>query len=329
MNQILSIIMPVYNAEKTVTASIDPLLTIKNFPIELVIIDDGSTDSTAEILERYARVNSFIKVIHQKNAGPGAARNAGLRNVSGAYVGFMDADDLYIPEVLEKVWKILSTNQADAVCTGIKMIRQSDFSNATTETPGSVLYQGDNSIITGKEAFKRMLDADGLDSNTYAKFYRRNKLPDDLKFYEGMLGDDIPVTWRMLMASDSVYMTKEIGYLYCIDESGSSLSGVSFAPYYFDMVDRAKELYELVIKKYPEFSEQAAGFYLDLVLQCVERILAQKDKSPYKDGLIQLIKELEIHQKEFKRTTHINKRRKQQFSLFLLNTKMKKNVREK
>lgn len=327
MDQTLSIIMPVYNAEKTVVRSIEPLLAITSLPLELVIVDDGSDDGTAGILDKYAKDNPCIKVIHQKNGGPGAARNTGLRNVTGAYVGFMDADDCYIPKTLERVWHILSTDLADAVCVGIRMIPESEFLHIAKGEPDSyslsgILYKGDDSIITGKEAFRRMLAGDGLDSNTYAKFYRRDKLPDDLVFYEGMLGDDIPVTYRMLLSADRVFMMKEIGYLYCMDESGTSLTGARFAPYYFDMVDRAKELYDFVQKDYPEYSVEAAGFYLDLVLQCVERIISQENRDIYKDGLIHLLKEIELHQDEFRNTNHIDKKRKQQFALFLFANRM-------
>lgn len=319
-NQILSIILPVYNAKKTLQRSVDSVLGAEGIPLELVIIDDGSTDGSGEICEQYAREYPCVKVVHQRNQGPGAARNAGLHHVSGAYVGFLDADDCYVPEVIKKVWNLLRKKQADAVCVGIKMFLQSEFPDGK----GKILYEGDDSLITGKEAFRRMLGGEGLDSNTYAKFYRKEMLPDDLHFFEGMLGDDIPVTYRMLLSAENVYMTKEIGYLYCIDESETSLSGVRFAPYYFDMTDRAKELYELVCEQFPEYKEEAAGFYLDLVLQCVERIVGQEDLQPYKEGLICLLKELELHREELKRTPHVDKKRKQWLTFFLLSHKLKK-----
>ncbi|MBQ6441777.1 MAG: glycosyltransferase [Lachnospiraceae bacterium] len=319
-NEILSIILPVYNAQDTVLESIESVLAVKGIPIEILIVDDGSTDETGAIVERYAKEEPRIRLIRQQNAGPGAARNTGLRNVSGAYLGFMDADDRYVPEVLERVWHLLAEGEADAVCVGIRMVQKTD----AAKEDGIVLYQGDDSLIQGKEAFRRMLAGEGLDSNTYAKFYRKDRMPSDLHFFEGMLGDDIPVTYRMLLASEKVYLTKEIGYLYHVDGDEKSLSGVVFAPYFFDMTDRAKELYELVLQEYPEFCEEAAGFYLDLVLQCVERILALENQEPYREGLKELLKILDFHKEELKRTTRIDKNRKQRFSLFLLSCKLGK-----
>ena len=320
MNDTLSIILPAFNAEKTIARALESVLHAK-IPVEIVVIDDGSVDDTGAICERYAREDPQVKVYSQTNRGPGAARNNGLSKATGAYIGFMDADDCYEARVLERAWKILEEKQAGAVCMGIRMIPESRF----PEGPGTILYEEDeDTIITGREAFRRMLDGDGLDSNTYAKFYRRDLMPDDLHFYEGMLGDDIPVTWRMLLSAQTVYMMKDVGYLYCLDESSDSLTGVRFKPYFFDMTDRAGELFEMVRRDYPEYREEAAGFYLDLVLQCVERLMAgsSNDREQYKSGLKKLLKELEIYREEFKKTTHISRRRKLEFNFFLASVKV-------
>ncbi|MDO4332254.1 MAG: glycosyltransferase family 2 protein [Eubacteriales bacterium] len=320
-NRTLSIILPVFNGEKTVRRSIESVLRAKKVPLELVIVDDGSTDRTGEICRQYAKACSCVRFFGQENRGPGAARNAGLRRVSGAYVGFMDADDCYVPEALERAWEILNEKRADAVCVGIRTFLQSEFPDGK----GTVLYEGDDSLISGREAFRRMLGGEGLDSNTYAKFYRRDMLPDDLHFFEGRLGDEIPVTYRMLLSAERVWLMKGTGYLYCIDESGTSLSGVRFAPCYFEMADRAKELYELVCGQYPDFREEAAGFYLDLALQCVERIAGQEEIRPYEEGLVRLLKELGKHREELKRTPHIGRERKRWLAFFLLSCRAAKN----
>jgi hypothetical protein len=233
----------------------------------------------------------------------------------------MDADDCYDASALERAWKILEENKAGAVCMGIRMIPESQFPDGE----GTILYrQNEDSVITGMEAFRRMLAGNGLDSNTYAKFYRRELMPEVLHFYEGMLGDDIPVTYRMLLSAKSVYMMSDVGYLYCEDESSESLSGVQFEPYFMDMVDRAKELFELVQSEYPQFRDEAAGFYLDLVLQCVERLLATDpvEREKYINELRKLLNEIEIYFEDFKKTSHISKRRKLEFNFYLASVKM-------
>ncbi len=319
MNNILSIILPAYNAQKTISRAFDSILSAR-IPMEIVLIDDGSCDDTKKICEEYAKEYPQIKVFSQENKGPGAARNNGLLRATGAYIGFMDADDCYDAYALEKAWKILEENKAGAVSMGIRLIPESRFPDGE----GIILYEEDeDTIITGMEAFRRMLEGDGLDSNTYAKFYRRDLMPEDLHFYEGMLGDDIPVTYRMLLSSKTLYMMRDVGYLYCVDQSSDSLTGVRFKPYFFDMTDRAKELFETVQRDYPEYSHEAAGFYLDLVLTCIERLMSarQEDLEKYQKELFFLFKEIEKNKEDFNNTRHISKRRKLEFKLFLASVK--------
>ncbi|MCR5402908.1 MAG: glycosyltransferase [Butyrivibrio sp.] len=326
MNDTLSIILPAYNAEKTISRALESIFSA-NIPLEIVLIDDGSVDDTRKICEKYAKEHPQIKFFSQENKGPGAARNKGLKEAGGAYIGFMDADDCYDAKVLEKAWKVLCEDKAGAVCMGIRMIPESSFPDG----PGKILYEEDeDNIISGREAFRRMLDGDGLDSNTYAKFYRRDLMPEDLHFYEGMLGDDIPVTYRMLLAAKTVYMMKDVGYLYCVDESSDSLSGVRFKPYFFDMTDRAKELFVMVQRDFPEYRGEAAGFYLDLVLQCVERLMAgsAEDLEKYQKQLMDLFRELENNKEDFNNTKHISRRRKLEFKLFLASVKANSDLKK-
>lgn len=99
----LSIIMPAYNAEETIIAAIDSILAQSLRDLELIVVDDGSTDGTSEILDRYASLDKRIRVNHTVNGGQASARNIGLDMASGEYIGFMDADDLLeVPDMLEK-----------------------------------------------------------------------------------------------------------------------------------------------------------------------------------------------------------------------------------
>lgn len=109
---LISVIIPVYNIEKYLRACIDSVLaqTYKNW--ELILIDDGATDSSGLICDEYANVDSRVKVFHQKNGGRSAARNAGLNSATGSFVMFVDGDDWIDPDCLEKAYVALSKHEA-------------------------------------------------------------------------------------------------------------------------------------------------------------------------------------------------------------------------
>jgi glycosyltransferase involved in cell wall biosynthesis len=110
----VSVIMPVYNGERFIAEAIESVLAQDFQHWELIVINDGSTDETAKVLAGF--VDPRVRIIHQANGGEAAARNRGLEAVSGEYVGFLDADDLYLPEALGHMVAFLDTHtQADAL----------------------------------------------------------------------------------------------------------------------------------------------------------------------------------------------------------------------
>jgi glycosyltransferase involved in cell wall biosynthesis len=110
----VSVIIPTYNAARFVTTAIDSVLaqTFKDF--EILVIDDGSTDNTREILEKYD--SPQIHYLHKKNGGVSSARNYGIENSRGKYIAFLDADDLWLPEKLEKQVALLESNEEIGLC---------------------------------------------------------------------------------------------------------------------------------------------------------------------------------------------------------------------
>lgn len=116
----ISIIIPVYNAEKTIERCIKSILNQTIFRnIEIILVDDGSTDNSLKIIEEYA--NNFpsnIKVIKQKNSGPSVARNNGLKNANGKYIGFIDSDDYVDPTMYETMKKEMENEEVDMVLVG-------------------------------------------------------------------------------------------------------------------------------------------------------------------------------------------------------------------
>lgn len=119
---LISIIVPVYNVEKYLRQCLDSLInqTYKN--IEIIIVDDGSTDNSGKICDEYEKKYKQIKVIHKKNEGLGFARNTGLENIHGEYVTFVDSDDYVDNNLIEELYKNMTTQKVDMCKSGFKRI---------------------------------------------------------------------------------------------------------------------------------------------------------------------------------------------------------------
>src|SRR5574344_528303 len=119
----VSIIMPVYNSGKYLKTAVESILNQSLREIELILVDDGSTDESAECCDEWAQKDNRVKVIHQKNGGICAARNAGIKIASGEYIGFSDHDDEYLPGLLETAYGGTDSGTIDVV----KYFKQNPF----------------------------------------------------------------------------------------------------------------------------------------------------------------------------------------------------------
>ena len=137
---LLSIILPVYNVEKYLPDCLDSLLaqTYPNF--ELLCVNDGSPDNSQSILEQYAQKDSRVRVFQKENGGVSSARNFGMEQAKGEYIGFVDPDDLVLPEYLEQLWNALQRMK-------VRMAACNDWKIAEQEMPDIREAAGETEII--------------------------------------------------------------------------------------------------------------------------------------------------------------------------------------
>ena len=122
MDAKVSVIVPVYNAEKYLRRSVDALLAQTLQDLQIILVDDGSKDTSGAICDEYAQKDARIHVIHQKNQGCGFARNSGLDAACGEYVGFADADDWVEPHMFESLYAAAVEHDADMVVAGMQRV---------------------------------------------------------------------------------------------------------------------------------------------------------------------------------------------------------------
>lgn len=184
----VSVIIPVYNMEETIGKSIDSVLAQTWRDLELIVVDDGSTDRTPTIVDQAALRDGRVRVIHQPNGGVSRARNAGLRAARGAFVSWLDGDDWMHPEALERLMDAIDRNQADmAYC---------NYENVDRAGKAERRYaMGACEVITGQEALHRMICRTLTQSLCFnlapRSFYR------DIHFPEGLLFEDVRNSYKL------------------------------------------------------------------------------------------------------------------------------------
>lgn len=145
----ISIIIPVYNVEKYLRECLDSVLNQTLTDIEIICINDGSTDNSLQILEEYAAKDERIKIINQENKGLACARNTGINNATGKYIFFLDSDDYLLPNVISELYDNAQNFDVDILMSKCKAFADNDSANAYTFKRVSEL----NKYLDYKEAF--------------------------------------------------------------------------------------------------------------------------------------------------------------------------------
>lgn len=200
----VSVIIPVYNVEKYLSECLDSLLTQTLEEIEIICVDDGSTDSSPKILDAYAEKDSRIIVIHQKNSGAGAARNRGISYARGEYIGFVDSDDIAFHTMYEELYRKAVSCQADMVITG-------DISTATGNKLQFPIENFDKSSRIMELGYFNAVDCPDILKNVFLwnriykrSFWLENKfiIPEGRRFAEDLL-----------ICTQTSVLAKKIGYV--------------------------------------------------------------------------------------------------------------------
>lgn len=142
----VSIVVPVYNVEYYLPRCVDNLLQQTYTNIEVVLVDDGSSDNSASICDGYAQKDSRVKVIHKENGGVSAARNSGIDNISGEWVAFIDSDDWLETDAIEGLVELTDGKQVDMVIAGYNIVNDSESRCPCTDTRKTEILSRDEAL---------------------------------------------------------------------------------------------------------------------------------------------------------------------------------------
>lgn len=287
--QLISVIIPIYNAEEYLEECIDSVLKQSYTNIEIILINDGSTDRSGEICDNYLNRHANIKVYHNENKGPAASRKHGIMVAQGELVSFLDADDWLEKETFAVLCKEMKKHNADVVtCTYVdvynngKRIEQQPFRADVIECDSfeECVYQ-----IHGTRY---------LQTGPVAKLYNKS-LFHDVDFREHItIGEDYTMLLQVLRNASKVRMLKQIFYnrrMY-----GGNISRSGYTERHKLALDNYLEVREGLLVKFPQYKVEIIGYHIEYEMAVITAMCRNQN---FDDAVIlKLRNDLKTHMKE-------------------------------
>ena len=289
----ISIIVPVYNVEKYLSKCIDSIInqTYKN--IEIILVDDGSTDNSSKICDKYAKKDNRIKVIHKKNGGLSDARNVGIENANGIYVSFIDSDDYVELTMIERLYNSCLKYNSEISCCG-KFV---EYDNKVV-----LKNIGKDFCVSSKEALVRMLTFDNIDTSAWDKLYLK-ELFDEIHYPLHVYYEDMGTTYKLIDSANKVSFIKTPEYHYLI-RKGSILNS-KFNEKYFSSIKFAEEINDFINKHHPDLKKASEAYYLLSISNTMQKIFNSKVKNKYIIQYTELRKKLRNNSGEILKNKYI------------------------
>ena len=261
---LISIIVPVYNVSEYLEVCLDSLVNQTYRNIEIILINDGSTDGSGAICDKYAeRFPDIITVVHTNNSGVSAARNNGLKRAKGSYIAFVDSDDWIEQEMIEFLFVNLLENNADISCCGIKY----DYNNGQSQLDKTI----QNIKCNQNELFREIIENSNVYGYVYNKLFKRSIL-EDLQFDETlMVCEDMEFTTRYVSkCKRGVYNNSQ---LYHYRQRRGSMTGeFSYNPNMLSIISAYEKIMSVYENMCPEYSYILLKNYLKINLNLLGRM---------------------------------------------------------
>lgn len=218
---LVTVIVPVFNVERYLRRSVGSIIAQTHTALEVLLINDGSTDSSGVLCDSLAAEDPRIRVVHQSNGGLSMARNAGLAQATGDFLTFVDSDDWLHPEMIETLLTLLIDQQADVGCAAFRRSTAEGQVDPANTEPAFLL------VLDPEQALRELIGARHIQLTVaWAKLYR-TQLWSELRFPQGRLHEDEFTTYRVLAASRRVIITGQQLYFY--RKHGDSIMGSRYA----------------------------------------------------------------------------------------------------
>lgn len=299
----ISVIVPIYNTEPYLNKCIDSIIDQTYRNLEIILVDDGSTDRSGEICDAYAKADKRVKVIHKRNGGLSSARNSGLGIAKGKYIGFVDSDDYVAADMYELLITCLD-NDVDIVTCGSYHV----YPPKIRMPKRKILCAHTKMKYSTEQAVEELLKGELFSYGVCEKLFRK-ELFNGIRFPKGRISEDLPVTYALFKKSRNVVNIGQAKY-YQFRRADS----ISRKDFYFRRIDNVlfhRDILKDIQKEYPQFRDIAEANYINSAVRRIGEIRESKDRALYRELEKRLIKVLKRMQVRIIFNKYLNQQQKE------------------
>lgn len=278
-NPLISVIVPSYNVEKIYNECVDSILGQTYSNLQVILVDDGSTDGTGRIADEYANMDSRVTVIHAKNGGASSARNKGLEIAKGDYIGFVDSDDWIEKDMFANLLAPFLSGELDEKSFTIVSYRNHNMDGTVTD----FAHVENKQLIAEDTLWDNFFDinGDGLILQAIWNKLFPAALIKGLKFREGIIGEDIELLYHIIDRAKSCMVLPHLGYnarQISTSVTHKPLSAVNFA-----IADLTDEKLEFISRKHPDKLKAAHAYNLKQQTNMWQRLVYADNARDFAD----------------------------------------------
>lgn len=255
MKPLISVLVPIYNVSEFLDNCIQSIINQSYKNLEILLLDDGSTDNSGEICDKYSEQDSRIRVIHKKNEGLSATRNCGIANCKGDFFCIVDGDDSVHPDYVSCMYEL--SEKYDAALSMCSYVYK--WRNGNTKRTRNSQYPDDYVCTAGsEEVLREMLYSGKYAPSSWGKLFNKKKLP-NIFFTSYRIGEDVLASVDYFHEADVIAYSNRPLYYYFQNEN--SLTKKFNPDKFYDNVLTADEIYKKSTALYPQL-KKAASYYV-------------------------------------------------------------------
>ena len=313
-NELISIIVPVYNVEQYLIKCVDSIINQTYTNIEIILVDDGSTDNSGNLCELLAKKDSRIVVYHKENGGLSSARNFGIDKANGEFIGFIDSDDYIDNDMYETLHNLIKKDKSDVSMCGLYNI----YSNVRD----SQVTKIENIAVNKEDAIKIVLDGKLATISAVNKLYKKDIFY-NLRYDIGKFYEDAFLIVKLLDKCHRNSITNEKKYHYY--HRGNSITTQKFTSKQLDVIDAWSMNFYIIKNKYPSIINSGKRRVLWAYFYVLDLLCVSKDREKYDKLAKKLISKLKNNSYFILMSPNFTIKRKLLFtSLFISETLYKK-----